>query len=58
VYAERHRIDIDLWLYEIDAAGELGQVLESGVGYDTEESIFMILDGSPSSPREYLLRFQ
>jgi hypothetical protein len=53
-YAERHQVDIDIWLYAINPTdGEVLDVVQRGIGVDTEESMFEVLP-----PGTYELRFE
>jgi hypothetical protein len=53
-YAERHAVDIDMWLYSVDAkTGDMIDVLQRGIGIDTEETMFEVLP-----PGTYKLKFQ
>jgi hypothetical protein len=53
-YAERHQVDIDIWLYAVDAStGEVLDVVQRGIGVDTEETMFEVLPAGT-----YELRFE
>ena len=60
VYAEPHKVDIDLWLYELKSDGAtIDHVVDYTMTFNGAEVLYKVLPGgSKANPRRYLLQFR
>eukprot|EP01104_Vermistella_antarctica_P009829 TRINITY_DN2573_c0_g2_i1.p1 TRINITY_DN2573_c0_g2~~TRINITY_DN2573_c0_g2_i1.p1 ORF type:complete len:3323 (+),score=759.25 TRINITY_DN2573_c0_g2_i1:349-9969(+) len=57
VYSEPHWVDIDIWLYEVDSQGSVVKTIFYLRNVNDEETAYVKIPGSSSSPRFYKIRF-